>query len=63
MSELKRPSKARLFFHELKNAGGDGSAKSLAIGVAVLSLLCSAGGVVYYYLANNPQILSGLGIR
>ncbi len=61
-NQIKIPTIRRIT-HELKNAGGDGSAKSIALGVFVLTTLCSAALGGYIWLASNPQILGNLGIR
>lgn len=59
----QRPPKIKLLIHELKNAGGDGSAKSLVLGAFILTTLCGTGFGALFYVLNNPQISSALGIR
>lgn len=61
--EQKGIPKIKLAVHEIRNAGGDGSAKSLLIGVGALIGICGAAAGGLMFLAKYTPILDVLGLR
>ncbi len=61
--ELGRPSKIRLAVQEIRNAGGDGSSRSLLIGVAALIGICGAAAGGFMLLSKYTPIFDVLGLR
>lgn len=63
METPRKIPKLKLFVHEIKNAGGDGSAKSLLIGIGALIAICGAAAGGLMVLAKYTPILDVLGLR
>jgi len=61
--EQRNIPRIRLAIHEIKNAGGDGSAKSLLIGIGALIGICGAAAGGLMLLARYTPILDVLGLR